>query len=189
MKTLYFATSNDNKVREMQKFFDQRGLHYKIEPIKADFVEPQILEVDTISRMKADEICRKTNKPVITEDSGLYIQALKGFPGAYTKQVHDMIGFEGILRLLQGKDRKANFESAIAYAEPGEPTKVFLGVIEGTIAQEPKYGHKDAWGHDPIFIPNGSTKTWAENMDSKDKDSHRTRALDQLVEYLKEQKD
>jgi len=181
-KTLFFATSNKGKIKEFQHYFDLYKLDYKVETVDSDFVEPQLEDIEQIAKVKAETISKKINKPVIGEDASIEIPAHNGFPGPYTKYVHEKIGHEGLLKLLEGKDSKAIFKSAIALAVPGKKTQTFVGVIEGTLT-EPK--GKDGWGHDPIFIPHGKAKTWAEDYNSKMQDSHRVRALQKFVEFLK----
>ena len=183
MKTLYFATSNRNKVTEFQHYFDANGLKYKIEAVDSDFIEPQLEDIEEIAKIKAETIGKKLGKAVIAEDAAIEIPALKGFPGPYTKYVHECIGHDGLFRLLEGKDRKAIFKSAIALYTPGKGTKTFLGTIEGAISE--KCRGDEGWGHDPIFVPSGKNKTWAEDYPAKMEASHRTRALEKFVEYLK----
>ena len=195
-RTIFFATSNLNKLRELKHFLDSGGLAgYKLEQVDSDFIEPQLETMEEIAKAKAEAISRKLNKPVIADDTGLEIGALKGFPGPYSKWIFYKIGNDGVLKLLDGKgtpnnrNRKAKFKSAIALSIPGKDTKTFVGTIEGTIAPEVrgKENQNGHWGYDPIFIPNGSNKTWAEDYNSKLKDNHRTRSLAKLVEYLKKE--
>lgn len=187
MKTIFFATSNLNKLREMQHFLDSGGLgEYKLEIIDSDFVEPQADHLEDIAKAKAETIAKKLNKPVIADDTGLEIEALNGFPGPYSKWVHHKIGNDGFIKLMEGIiNRTARFKSVIALAVPGKETKTFLGIFEGTISEKIKGNSHGHWGYDPIFIPNGSKKTWAEDYNLKLKDNHRTRSLQKLVEWLK----
>ena len=121
----------------------------------------------------------------MVEDAGLFIEALKGFPGPYSSYVYKTLGVQGILKLMEGvKRREAYFLSAIAYAEPGLEPKVFLGKVEGFIVPEAR-GSK-GFGFDPIFQPKGSEKTFAEmGVEEKNRFSHRAKALSALAEWLK----
>ena len=104
-------------------------------------------------------------KPVIAIDSGLCIPSLNGFPGPYSKWVLEKIGVEGILRLLEGKDRYAYFENALAYMDANlkEP-KVFVSRVEGSIAEKARGSVKPFhWSsYFLIFQPKGHEKTLAE---------------------------
>ncbi len=121
-------------------------------------------------------------KPIIVEDTGMYIAALNGFPGSYSKFVFQKIGNEGILKLMQDKtDRSATFISAIGYFD-GKILLSFVGKVEGTIIEK-KIG-SDGFGYDPIFLPNGYKKTFAEDYELKKKISHRTKAFEKFCEWL-----
>lgn len=95
------------------------------------------------------------------------------------------IGYEGILTLLRGKkDRRAAFKCAIALSIPGKEIVVFEGEEHGTVAKE-AYG-PGGFGYDPIFIPDGGTKTWGEAPEVKNTRSHRQQAIEKMVKWIKE---
>jgi XTP/dITP diphosphohydrolase len=123
--------------------------------------------------------------PYIVEDSGLFIRALNWFPGTLSSQVFRKIGNRGILKLMEGvEDRYAVFRSAIALGLGENVIKVFEGVAEGEVALEAR--GSGGFGYDPIFIPSGHRKTFAEmDVDEKNKVSHRGMAVRRLIEYLK----
>ncbi len=120
----------------------------------------------------------------IVEDSGLFVRALRGFPGPYSSYVMSTIGYRGVLRLLEGiEDRGAYFESAIAYTDPLGRVRVFTGRVQGMIAEEP--AGSGGFGFDPIFVPAGYSRTFAE-MDLREKSwiSHRGIAISRLLRWL-----
>src|SRR5512136_786169 len=126
MRTLYFITSNKGKFLEAKEKLRplgfvviQKDLGYP--EIQAESLEDVALNVDSYVRMGF-------NKPFMLEDAGLFIEALQGFPGVYSKYVFFTIGLPGILRLLNGmKDRKAVFRSVYAYSEPGKTPVIVIG--------------------------------------------------------------
>jgi len=121
---------------------------------------------------------------VFVEDAGLFIDALNGFPGPYSSYVYRTIGVEGVLKLVEGKSRGAAFVSVIALYHPGKGVRVFKGMCRGVIAQHPR--GFSGFGFDPIFIPEGVGKTFAEmREDEKNKLSHRGEAARKLIEWLK----
>ena len=122
-------------------------------------------------------------KTVFVEDSGLFIEALKGFPGTCSKYVHQRIGLQGLLTLLEKEEnRTAYYRSAVAYCEQGKDPISFLGEEKGTIAKEPKGSH--GFGHDPLFVPENSTKAYAEYEDCSQRKQFRKKAALQLKEFL-----
>ncbi|NOZ89276.1 MAG: RdgB/HAM1 family non-canonical purine NTP pyrophosphatase, partial [Crenarchaeota archaeon] len=124
-----------------------------------------------------------TGTPVAVEDAGLFVDALSGFPGPYSSYVYKTIGVHGILRLLEGEEnRAARFVSVIAYAGPWG-VQLFRGEVKGSIAAEPR--GSGGFGFDPIFIPEGADKTFAEmNIEEKNMYSHRARAARKLCSWL-----
>lgn len=138
-------------------------------------------DVGVIARAKAEYAWESLREPVMVDDTGFFIHALKGFPGPYAAYVLDTIGMEGILRLLEGvADRSAYFETAIGYADEEGTVRIFRGRVDGTIVSPRGNG---GFGYDPIFEVDG--RTLAElTTDEKGAISHRGRALAHLREYL-----
>lgn len=136
--------------------------------------------VRVIAVKKAEYAYQVLHTPLICDDTGFFIRALKGFPGPYAAYVQRTIGNEGILRLMEGRsDRRASFETAVAYAD-AEGVRVFSGRIEGTIVAPRGEG---GFGYDPIFEWRG--RTLAEMTPAeKNRISHRARALARLRHFL-----
>ncbi len=119
---------------------------------------------------------------IFIEDSGLFVEALKGFPGVYSAYVFKTIGYSGILKLLAGvENRRAYFESVVGLKLKGE-VRIFRGRVDGVIAEKAR--GKGGFGYDPIFIPEGSEKTFAEAPEIKNRVSHRKRALEEMRKFL-----
>lgn len=169
---------------EAQKLLKPLG--FEVEKLEISYPEIQASELKEVAIFGIDWICRETELkgPVILEDAGLFIPALNDFPGVYSKHFFTTNGFDGILRLLKGKeDRGAYFESCVAYCEKGSEAVFFTGRVNGFIALFSK--GEQGFGYDPIFIPEGEEKTFAEmETEEKNKYSHRARAFQQLAEYL-----
>jgi XTP/dITP diphosphohydrolase len=131
--------------------------------------------LEEIARDAALAAFRECGKPVFVEDSGLFISAYGGFPGTFSSWVQGKLGNPGILRLLEGaEDRTAYFEACIAYHD-GKGLSVFTGRCHGAIAKEARGGA--GFGYDPIFVPEGRSQTFAENILLKNKLSHRYKSL------------
>ena len=138
---------------------------------------------------KALEACNYTDRPTFADDSGLEITALDNAPGIYSarygKDDADRIG--RVLRELEGKnDRSARFVCVLAIAFNGEVIETFEGVMEGTIIDAPR--GENGFGYDPIFVPKGETRTFAEmSSEEKNKISHRARALQKALEFIEDE--
>jgi len=157
---------------------------YELEHIKTAYPEIQAesLEITIIPGLQW--VISKYNRPVMIDDSGLFIDALKGFPGVYSSYVFKTVGNDGILNLMKGlKDRKARFECCIGFMRPGAEPFIAKGVAPGTISSK-KMG-AGGFGYDPIFVPDGFDRTYAQfEIKDKNKISHRGRAIDLLVKEL-----
>ena len=173
---IYFVTSNKGKFAEVRAIFEdlvQRDIGYA--EIQAD-----TLEEVALYGMK--EVAARLQGPVMLEDAGLFVEALKGFPGVYSAYVQKTIGNAGILRLMEGQDtRKAFFKSVVAYAEPGMETVMFSGEVHGQIGFEPR--GKKGFGYDPIFYV-GDVSLAEMDLVNKNQISHRAGSMRALKKWL-----
>lgn len=174
------VTGNKNKFEELNEIAKQYNI--QLEMINLPKFEIQSDKLEEIVRYAALVIYTMLKEPILLEDSGLFIDALKGFPGPYTKFVKQTIGIEGILKLMSNvENRRAYFKTALAYADEGE-IRIFTGEVYGKISYEAR-GNK-GFGFDPIFIPENSDKTFAElDISEKNKYSHRGKAFKKFLEY------
>lgn len=178
MRAVTFASTNQNKYREVQSILSSHG-------IAADFAQVSLVEVQSdsleeIAEEKAKSAFSQVGRPVIVEDDGLFIDVLKGFPGQYSSHAFKTIGNEGILKLLAGSaDRSASFRSLIAFYD-GERLSISEEKVDGKISDNITEG---GWGYDPIFIPAGAGHTFAQLKDRKNEYSHRKKALDNFAKW------
>ena len=179
-----FVTSNQGKIAEASAKlaplgYDVVGVPRELEEIQADTIE-------SVARHKAQQLVGVLSPPFFIEDAGLHVEALSGFPGAYSSYVFRTIGCDGILRLTgpaSDEKRRAHFLAVIAYVDPSERIHMFQGRVDGRIA--PKARGTNGFGFDPIFIPDGETRTFAEMSVAEKADrSHRGRALELLATHL-----
>ena len=126
----------------------------------------------------------KFERPVMIDDSGLFVDALKGFPGVFSSHAFKTLGCEGMLRLLEGVGRRdARFECCIGYLAPGGEPFIAKGIAKGMISTEMR--GSGGFGYDPIFVPEGLSKTYAEmEVDEKNEISHRGVAIRKFVEEM-----
>jgi non-canonical purine NTP pyrophosphatase (RdgB/HAM1 family) len=174
----YFVTSNKNKLREAQRILGR-----SLEAVELDIPEVQAVNSTDIVHDKARKAYSKVRKPVLVEDSGLYVNAWNGFPGALIKWFLLHVGTDELCRMLKDKaDRSAYAQTVICFYD-GKSYRNFVGRSEGTIAPKPR--GKNNFGWDSTFIPKGHKKTFAE-MSGTEKDaiSHRGHAFRKLKAYL-----
>ena len=174
---LYFASSNRHKFLEAREILETFGI--KLGFFKCNLIEIQSSKIRDIAFQKAIDAYNQCKKPIIVEDDGLFIDSLNGFPGPFSSFVYKTIGNEGILKLVK-KNRRANFQSVISFCDKKINPKLFESKLVGKIN---KNSRGKGWGYDPIFVPNGKKKTFAELPD-KNKLSHRYKALKKFSSWF-----
>ena len=185
MKDLYFITSNKGKYKEVANKLIEADL--KVIQKNLGYPEVQANNLEDVVNFGVSYILERFHKPFIIEDAGIFIKNLNDFPGVYSADVFYKIGCKGILKLLDGikNDRGACFKSVIAYVNSDKQIHVFTGECFGSIGFE-EVG-VNGFGYDPVFIPKGENKTFAEmTVDEKNRFSHRGNSLDKLLGFIKE---
>lgn len=187
---LCFATNNAHKLEEVRQILGDRFQVISLEDagFKGEIPEThETLEENSLE--KAQFIFDKVKIPVLSDDSGLEIQALNGRPGVHSAHYAGtrdaLANMQKVLAELAGEAvRTAQFRAVISYIDP-QNSKQFEGIVSGRIAKE--LSGAAGFGYDPIFIPNGYELSFAE-MDAEIKNSmsHRKRATEKLAEFLKE---
>jgi XTP/dITP diphosphohydrolase len=179
MKRITLISGNENKIREISLILKKYDI--ELEAFDLDIYEIQADNLEEIALYCARQAFQILKKPLIIEDSGLFIEALKGFPGPYTSYAYKTIGNEGIIKLMKDeKNRKATFKTVIAYKDQ-IIEKIFIGEVEGKISENIK---GLGWGFDPIFIPQNHFKTYGEmSVEEKNEISHRSKAVSKFAEW------
>jgi len=195
---ILLATRNAAKLDELRRIVVKRGLG-DVEVLGLSDVDefPEAPETGATfeenALAKAHDAAVATGLPAIADDSGLSIDALNGMPGVLSARWVGRHGDdEANLRLVLGQlqdvpeeRRGAAFVSAAAFVVPDGAEVVVRGEWRGTIIHEPRGAN--GFGYDPIFVPEGETRTSAElSPAEKDAASHRGRALRSLLPYLQE---
>jgi XTP/dITP diphosphohydrolase len=180
MHIIIFATGNKHKVEEAQHILNKKNITVK--QINCAYPEIQANELEEIAAYGAKWTAQHLNQPVIVDDSGIFIEALNGFPGPYSAYVQHTLGNQRILKLMEGEvNRQAIVKSVIGYCKPNEEPKTFTGIIKGVITHIPRGTH--GFGFDPIFKINN--KTLAEmTPEEKNTISHRAKSLHKFAEWI-----
>ena len=189
MDTIIFATNNENKVAEVRVVLGKSFniITLKEAGIDIDIPEPHdTLEANATEKSKTIFII--TNKNCFSEDTGLEVKALHGEPGVKSaryagegRNFDDNI--DKLLTNLKYADNKtARFKTVISLLLNGKEY-FFEGICTGKIISQRK--GNNGFGYDPVFIPDGSEKTFAEmDMAEKNKFSHRKKAMEKLINFL-----
>lgn len=189
MTTLIFATNNQYKVNEIRTVLNNsiNVITLKEAGIHIDIPEPyDTLEENAVT--KAATIYQLTQQNCFSEDTGLEVNILNGEPGVKSaRYAGDEKNFQKnidkLLLNLNGKtNREAHFRTVICLIW-NEQQYLFEGISEGKIIEESR--GDEGFGYDPVFVPNGSNKTFAEmTMEEKNIFSHRRKATEKLIYFL-----
>ena len=189
MMKLIFASNNTNKLKEIKALVPPHIQVLSLQDIQFDIeIEETGNTLQENAAIKARRIFELTGEACFADDSGLMVDALDGQPGVksarYAGEPSDnLANIHLLLKNLQNtEDRNARFQTVVCYKD-AEQEHFFKGEVVGHITNE-MHGN-NGFGYDPIFIPAGYTKTFAEMAaEEKNKISHRKNAIAQLVAFL-----
>jgi XTP/dITP diphosphohydrolase len=187
---LVFASHNQNKVNEIKSLLPKSVEVLSLTDIGfVDEIAETGLTLDENSQIKARTVFEKTGYFCFADDTGLEIEALNFEPGVFSAryagdQKNDSENIEKVLLNLQGiTNRNARFRTVITLLI-GQDEYYFEGRVDGKIIME-KRG-EFGFGYDPIFIPEDESRTFAEmTLEEKNQFSHRARAFQKMIEFLK----
>lgn len=190
MTQLILATHNDHKAKEFRDILPQYSVQTLADLGHDDEIKETATSLEGNSFIKAETVFKRYGHIVISDDSGLEVDALNGAPGVYSARYagdsrNDQRNTEKLLDELQGaSNRKAQFRTVITLMN-AENSFQFEGIVKGTIAKSPR--GQAGFGYDPVFIPEGVKQTFAElTANEKNKISHRANAIEKLLHFLNE---
>jgi XTP/dITP diphosphohydrolase len=190
LRKIVMATNNAHKLSEIRQIVGDTLDILSLSDIDCYDDIPETAEtLEGNALIKAQWVKEKYGYDCFADDTGLEVEALNGAPGVYSARYagpgHDSeANMHLLLENIKGmENRKARFRTVIAYITDGEE-KLFEGIVNGEITQAP--AGTDGFGYDPIFKPEEADKTFAEmTAEEKNSISHRFRATQKLIEYLK----
>ena len=190
MTQLILATHNDHKAKEFRDILPQYSVQTLADLGHDDEIKETATSLEGNSFIKAETVFKRYGHVVISDDSGLEVDALNGAPGVYSARYageprNNQRNTEKLLDELQGaSNRKAQFRTVITLMN-AENSFQFEGIVKGTIAKSPL--GEAGFGYDPVFIPEGVQQTFAElAANEKNKISHRANAIEKLLHFLNE---
>ncbi|QJE96434.1 RdgB/HAM1 family non-canonical purine NTP pyrophosphatase [Luteolibacter luteus] len=190
LPVLVIATRNAHKTQEIREMIGDR---YKVLDVNDFPALPAVDETGTTflenATLKAVAISGEVTGLVLSDDSGLEVDALGGAPGVWSSSYggeegnHPKNNARLMVEMAGKSDRAARFRCTMVLAKGGQVLADFSGTVEGRILEQP-YG-AGGFGYDPLFAPEGHDRSFAElGAEVKNALSHRGRALAQLVEWL-----
>ena len=192
MKELIVATTNQGKVKEIQAML--KDLNIEVKSLKDVYDDvPDIVEDGKTFKenalIKAKYVADDLHKIVLADDSGIEIDAFGKLPGIYSarflgKDTPYPIINQAIIDAIEGKERTCRFVCALALCIPDQEPILIQETFEGEIHDH--IAGVNGFGYDPIFLVKGDKRTMAElSEEEKNQISHRSRALNQIVDYMK----
>tara|TARA_B100001250_G_scaffold405449_1_gene422940 strand:- start:577 stop:1152 length:576 start_codon:yes stop_codon:yes gene_type:complete len=188
MNKLIFASSNNNKILEVSSHLNNIQLLSLADIGYSDSIVESGLTIEENAFIKANTIYSKYQIPCISDDTGLEVDALDGRPGVLSARYagqpsNSQNNIQKLLKDMQGfENRSARFRTIICLINQDDKL-FFEGVVNGCITHS-IFGDQ-GFGYDPIFIPDGHKKTFAQiSLNAKNQISHRSQAINQLVKYL-----
>lgn len=189
---LVFATNNPNKLKEVQELFPKEISLLSLEDIGCMEDIPETApDIEGNAILKANFVTENYGYPCFADDTGLLVDALNGAPGVYSaryagSQRSSEDNMDRVLgELANATDRSAHFKTIIALNIDQEQY-LFQGIVEGEITTDRK--GREGFGYDPIFMPKGYNKTFAElPLSVKNQISHRAKAIQELLAFFKKQ--
>lgn len=189
MRILIFATNNQHKVDEIRAVLGKRFNIITLTEAGIDIDIPEPYDtLEANASEKSQTIFRLTAQDCFSEDTGLEVPVLNNEPGvksarysgtdrSFEKNIDKLLN-----KLADHSDRRAQFRTVISLILDGKEL-LFEGICTGMITKE-RSGSK-GFGYDPVFIPDGGNKTFAEmQMEEKNNFSHRRKAVEKMIAYL-----
>ncbi|MHA2151277.1 MAG: XTP/dITP diphosphatase [Candidatus Thorarchaeota archaeon] len=177
---LILVTQNEHKLEELTPLFKKYKVEFETTTLEKYEIRSE--NIEEIAQVAAKVAFEALQTPVVVDDTGFFVKSLNGFPGSYAGIVHKFIGKEGILQLMTNhEDRESEFKTAVGYYD-GQTLESFVGTMSGVVVSKP--AGKIGFGYDPIFIPEGFEKTYAElSFEEKISISHRTQAFEAFLRW------
>lgn len=177
-------SGNAHKITEVQRILAPVGVD--IVPVSRKIEELQTEDVESLVRDKLTKAFEAIGRPLFVEHTGLYLSGLNGLPAGLTQIFWDRLQADRFADLVAGLgDSKVTAKTVLGYCD-GQKIHLFEGAIEGTVPRTPAGTPDFQW--DCVFVPDGSTQTFAEMGKAKDDISMRRKALDLFAAHLKSAK-
>lgn len=189
---IVFATHNQNKLNEVRNLLSENLEILSLEDIGCIEEIPETGKtLEENAKIKADHVTKNFGFDCFSDDTGLLVDSLDGAPGVYSaryagNQKNAQDNMAKLLNELEGKNKRTAHFKTVIHMNLNSQSHVFEGIVNGSILEK-QYG-TGGFGYDPIFKPDGFDQTFGElPLEVKNSISHRAKAVQKLVEFLKGQ--
>jgi len=177
---IYIITGNKHKVEEAKAVFSEFNI--EVEHINDEKIEPKNKSIKEISEMNAKIFYEKYHKPVIVDDTGVFFEAFSGFQGNHPKLMFELLGYKGLLKLVENESRNAKFKTSVSYYD-GKNLKTTVGELECIIDTQVHDKNKDVLPYERILLINDKPLS-SFTRNEKNAISHRAKAFRELAKHL-----
>lgn len=178
-----FLSGNKFKIAEIKEILEPAGV--QVVPVDKEINEIQTEDVTALVRDKALKAFSVVGRPVFVEHTGLFLPGLNNLPGGLTRIFWDRLQADAFAKLVSAlSTREVVAKTTIGYCD-SQTIHYFEGEVRGTVPTEPSGPRQFQW--DCVFVPDGSSETFADMGARKNEVSMRRRALDQLANFLRTQ--
>lgn len=180
--SVILVTGNQQKAFEIKRAVAQYGI--TVSHRSFDIPEIQAQTLEEVITNKVEQAYARIKRPVVVDDTGIFFQGYRHFPGVYCRFVFMNLGFKGLLKLMY-PGQKAYFSSFLAFKGSAKEAPVlFNGKCFGTLTTTIRGVVKQKMPYDTIFIPKGDTRTFAEmGIEDKQRYDHRSKAVKKFAQY------
>jgi len=179
-RKIFLVTKNKHKVEEISTVLKEFGI--AVEQISDDKYEPKDMDLKQVAEYNAKLFYKKYKKPVAVDDTGVFFKAYPDFPGSHPKLIFELIGYKGLLKLLENEKREAEFKTVVGYCD-SKGVKTFEGVLNCIADTKVNDIDIDVLPYERILLVNGKPLS-SFSRDEKNKISHRAKAFRKLAEWL-----
>ncbi|MBN2367400.1 non-canonical purine NTP pyrophosphatase [Candidatus Woesearchaeota archaeon] len=177
---IFLVTKNPHKVREVSAVLDEFGI--EVGHLPEEKYEPKEMDLRQVAEYNAKKFYEKFKKPVAVDDTGVFFRAYPEFPGNHPKLMFELIGYKGLLKLLEGEDREAEFRSVVGYCDE-KGVKVFEGALKCVADTKAHDLDKDVLPYERILLVDGRSISQF-SREEKNNISHRAAAFRKLGKWL-----
>ena len=182
---IYLVTKNQHKVQEISTVMKEFGI--EIEQTHEEKYEDKDMTLNEVAEYNVKLFYKKYKKPIVVDDTGVFFKAYSNFPGHHPKLMFNLLGYKGLLKLLENENREAEFQTVVGYYD-GSNLKTFTGILECTADDKVNDTDVDVLPYERILMVNNKPLSKFSRKD-KNKISHRAIAFRKLGEWLISLKD
>jgi XTP/dITP diphosphohydrolase len=179
---IYLVTKNRHKLEEISKVMDE--FNVAVEQIADEKFESKEMDLEEVAHYNSGFFYNKYKKPVVVDDTGIFFKAYPGFPGNHPRLIFSLLGYKGLLKLLEGEAKDIEFRTVVGYCD-GKNHLSFQGSLNCVADTKVNDPDKDVLAYERITLLGGKPLSQF-SIEEKNKISHRAEAFRKLGRWLRE---